>query len=72
MKLSDLIHPPYQKRSAYIEFHNLSDTKSSLETTNDRDLWSYAWGADYSISKAYAAFMERKNLCHSLMPLTGS
>jgi hypothetical protein len=53
--ISDLCHLLLSE-AAYVEFHSFSNSKLNVPTGDSKDTWSYKWGSDYSVSKAYAAF----------------
>jgi hypothetical protein len=57
--LSDLFHLPLTE-AAYLEYITLSDLLQSFDSVDESDIWSYPWGVNYSVSKAYAFFMNLK------------
>jgi hypothetical protein len=58
--LSNLFHLPFTE-AAYLEFITLSDLLQSTVSTDEKDLWAYPWGINYSVSKAYAFFMHSRH-----------
>jgi hypothetical protein len=57
--LFDLFQLPLSK-AAYLEYMTLSDLLHSLDLVDESDVWSYPWGVNYSVSKAYDFFMASK------------
>jgi hypothetical protein len=56
----DLLHLPLSE-AAYIEFITLIDLIQRSISSDEKDLWTYPWGANYSVSKAYAFFMHARH-----------
>ena len=46
---------------AYDEFHDFNDQISNATDIDEHDLWNYPWGNSFSVSKAYAFFMDVKH-----------